>query len=88
MRISAVGEILRKILRAIARYSANELKFPVNDRPLFTGKMTPAAARRGGQRYSLLIGSATAVSGLISRGERQPSPIVCLANVPHTRSQK
>jgi hypothetical protein len=33
-----MGESLRVILLALTRYSANDLRFPVNDRCLFTGK--------------------------------------------------
>ena len=29
------------ILRALTRYSANDLQFPVNDRSLFTGSLMP-----------------------------------------------
>jgi hypothetical protein len=32
-----MGEILRQILHALTRYSANDPELPVNDPPLFTG---------------------------------------------------
>jgi hypothetical protein len=32
-----MGGILREILQALTRYSANDPEFPVNDPPLFTG---------------------------------------------------
>jgi hypothetical protein len=37
-QVSFDGGILSAILRPLTRYSANDLQFPVNDRPLFTGK--------------------------------------------------
>jgi len=38
------GEILWEILRALTRYSANDLEFPVNNPPLFTGCSRNCAA--------------------------------------------
>jgi len=35
--VSAMGEILRKNLETLTRYSANDPEFSVNDQPLFTG---------------------------------------------------
>ena len=37
-RVIVDGGILRAILQVLTRYSANDPQFPVNDRPLFTGK--------------------------------------------------
>jgi hypothetical protein len=40
-----MGEILRDILQAFTRYSANDPKFPVNDVPLFTGARLGSSLR-------------------------------------------
>jgi hypothetical protein len=35
--VSSMAEILRQIVSALTRYSANDPELPVNDLPLFTG---------------------------------------------------
>jgi hypothetical protein len=41
---------LSAILQVLTRYSANDPQFPVNDRPLFTGKSHAIGGRSAGKR--------------------------------------